>query len=339
MSSIDIYTHPHYTTLQQISKAEIFISYIDLCIKYKDFAKVVGKTESHHIFPVAIFGDNDIRVNFPIKEHFNAHVLLWKMIDKSISLMTMMYFRKMANAVHKMVQGRKKVAEFTADEYELARLAIVDARTNMVTAYDVRENKNVKVMRDLVDNKRYFRLFPMQDTIKNKACFISVMDPAWIDCVPRPAIQAYIDTTTGNTVKLDTKIAMTSPDRYVHNRTGKVPNADLSGRARKFFDVNNAVYINCTSEHAKQMGYVGCSNYIDLENNNAIVYISTHEAKQQPWRYKHANSGRFDAIVIATGECVKIYSHEFDRTKYVARSKGNNKKKSNCSTKTLDFGD
>lgn len=40
------------------------------------------KTESHHIFPVSIFGTNKERVNLTHKEHFIAHLLLWKMYQK-----------------------------------------------------------------------------------------------------------------------------------------------------------------------------------------------------------------------------------------------------------------
>lgn len=41
-----------------------------------DYSQHVGAMESHHIFPKAIFGDNDIVVDLPINKHFMAHIAL-----------------------------------------------------------------------------------------------------------------------------------------------------------------------------------------------------------------------------------------------------------------------
>ncbi len=35
-------------------------------------------TEKHHIFPISVFGKNNIVVKLTAKEHFVAHLLLWK---------------------------------------------------------------------------------------------------------------------------------------------------------------------------------------------------------------------------------------------------------------------
>lgn len=194
---------------------ELFNQYIDLMNKFKHNSKESGKTETHHIFPVSIFGQNNTTVNLPIKEHFNAHVLLWKMIDKTKSEEISKNWRKMANAVHKMVQGRKSVCEYTAEEYEIARIAIIEARKDTITAYDAKENKNIKIHRDKLDNKRYFSLFPMKNTVTNKACFVSVMDPEWINCIPRDSIQTYFDKTINEYVNISTKLAKKNPKRYI----------------------------------------------------------------------------------------------------------------------------
>lgn len=37
-----------------------------------------GYTEKHHIFPVSVYGNNDRIVALTAKEHFIAHLLLWK---------------------------------------------------------------------------------------------------------------------------------------------------------------------------------------------------------------------------------------------------------------------
>lgn len=40
--------------------------------------------EKHHIFPKSCFGDNDYIVKLTAKEHFVAHLLLWKGFEKRI---------------------------------------------------------------------------------------------------------------------------------------------------------------------------------------------------------------------------------------------------------------
>lgn len=58
--------------------------YIKLMHSRLNNPKVKGKTESHHIFPVAIFGSSNIKVNLTFREHFMAHMLLWKAYAKSL---------------------------------------------------------------------------------------------------------------------------------------------------------------------------------------------------------------------------------------------------------------
>lgn len=76
--------------------------YIRLVETRKNQKKEKFKTEAHHIFPVAIFGSNDITVNLTHKEHFIAHLLLWKLYQKEfgndyfatkIAAKTLLYFR------------------------------------------------------------------------------------------------------------------------------------------------------------------------------------------------------------------------------------------------------
>jgi hypothetical protein len=338
MSSIDIYTHPYYTTLRDACKQDAFDEYIKLCVRYANNRKAKRQTEAHHIFPVSIFGQNDTLINLPIKEHFSAHVLLWKAIDGTKSELHMKWFRKMANAVHKMVQGRNHTT-YTPEEYEQARLAVIDARTNTVTAYDVREDKYVKVNKNQVDSKRYFTVFPVINTITGKRTYVSVIDPQWVDCIHAGNVQKYLDLQTNTHVNLDTSYAKNFPERYVHWRKGTKPTKSQKGKARRFYDPVTKQYVSCTTPEGRRLGYEGCSNYIDLDNENKIVYIASSVAKEQPWRYKHANAGRFDVIDIDTGECIKIYAHEYDKTKYIARSKLIHEKSKISATQTLDFGE
>ena len=304
MTSIDIYAHPHYNTFKSFSHEDLLIDYIEFCATYTETPKS-SLTEGHHIFPKSIFGDNDVIINLPIREHFNAHVMLWKLIDPNKHLR---HYKRMANAVHKMVQGRDG---FTADEYEIARIAIKCARVNTVTTYDLRTGNYIKLLRDLIDFKRYFPTKLMLHTPTNKITFISVMDPRWIDCVSAGSHQQYIDHETGDVVTILTSVAAQHPERYeiFHKRIGHTPS---KSRARKYYDVDTETYINCSPAVAKENGYVGCSNYLDTFNNNKIVYIASPAAKKEPWRYIHANKGRVDVLVKATGEAVKIPKADYD---------------------------
>ena len=56
--------------------------YIRLIKTRKNQKREKYKTESHHIFPVSIFGKNKETVNLTHKEHFIAHLFLWKMYQK-----------------------------------------------------------------------------------------------------------------------------------------------------------------------------------------------------------------------------------------------------------------
>lgn len=53
--------------------------YVNLIESRQTQYKVEFETEAHHIYPVSIFGQNKLTVNLTHKEHFIAHLLLWKM--------------------------------------------------------------------------------------------------------------------------------------------------------------------------------------------------------------------------------------------------------------------
>jgi hypothetical protein len=52
--------------------------YIKLMRKAKNRSKLAGYTEKHHIFPTSIFGKNDSIAILTAKEHYIAHMLLFK---------------------------------------------------------------------------------------------------------------------------------------------------------------------------------------------------------------------------------------------------------------------
>ena len=65
-------------------------------------------TEKHHIFPKSIFGENKSIIKLTAKEHFVAHLLLWKYYqkkygnkDKRTGLMCFAIFAMKNNPVHK----------------------------------------------------------------------------------------------------------------------------------------------------------------------------------------------------------------------------------------------
>lgn len=53
--------------------------YVALIESRKKQVKEYFETEAHHIFPVSIYDKNDLIVNLTYREHFIAHLLLWKM--------------------------------------------------------------------------------------------------------------------------------------------------------------------------------------------------------------------------------------------------------------------
>jgi hypothetical protein len=75
--------------------------YENLVIKAKNRAKPEGYTERHHIIPRSLGGSNskDNLVDFTAREHYIAHLLLWKM------KFSPKHHNKMTMALHIMVNG------------------------------------------------------------------------------------------------------------------------------------------------------------------------------------------------------------------------------------------
>ena len=63
--------------------------YLKFCASFKDYEKVIGKTECHHIIPRSSGGNNDIIniIHLPIKAHILAHEILAKAIPNKNNLL------------------------------------------------------------------------------------------------------------------------------------------------------------------------------------------------------------------------------------------------------------
>ena len=55
--------------------------YISLIRKSQNRNEIIGYSESHHIFPKSIFGDNKSTVRLTAREHFIAHKILYKIYE------------------------------------------------------------------------------------------------------------------------------------------------------------------------------------------------------------------------------------------------------------------
>ncbi len=91
--------------------------YINLCksrmeeIKSNDVYR-----ESHHVFPISIFGKNDRTVNLTPREHYIAHLLLYKICENRYGEKHG-YTKKMANAVIMMTNDNYKTPRILPSRY------------------------------------------------------------------------------------------------------------------------------------------------------------------------------------------------------------------------------
>lgn len=101
--------------------------YIALIESRKFQEKEKFKTEKHHIFPVSIFGNNKHIVNLTYKEHFIAHLLLWKMFkEDNIAYYKMTYAFKAMSELSSIHNNRGVIkinsVIFSALKEEISRL-------------------------------------------------------------------------------------------------------------------------------------------------------------------------------------------------------------------------
>lgn len=93
--------------------------YISLMRKAKD-RKLQGYIEKHHIFPQSIFGKNKSTVKLTAREHFIAHLLLWKDYKKRCGTKHKNTIR-MALALSGMIYGQNCDRKINSHIFEILR--------------------------------------------------------------------------------------------------------------------------------------------------------------------------------------------------------------------------
>lgn len=99
--------------------------YIKICKRSSDRVKMPDQEyEAHHIFPVAVYGKNDMTVFLTTREHLVVHILLMKAFIKRYG-QTALKTAQMSMAVHKMVYRLKQNlnCKITSRHYAIARKA------------------------------------------------------------------------------------------------------------------------------------------------------------------------------------------------------------------------
>jgi hypothetical protein len=111
--------------------------YINLCRKAINRTSTFKRNEyeNHHTFPESIYGKNKSTVKLTLREHYIAHLLLWKSFKKRYGPHNYKT-RKMAQAFHMMVFGidgdNHRTANYTSKQFNLAKLAMYEAKKGKV---------------------------------------------------------------------------------------------------------------------------------------------------------------------------------------------------------------
>lgn len=103
-------------------------------------------TEKHHIFPVSIFGKNTFTVNLTHREHYIAHLLLWKMFDPdSTEYYKMLYaFKSMCELSSRdNKRGQRVINSTLYEKYrsEVRRLNSIQTKRRWDTNTEYREKQ------------------------------------------------------------------------------------------------------------------------------------------------------------------------------------------------------
>lgn len=143
--------------------------YIKLIRKSKNRKKPNGYTERHHVFPVSIYGKNENTVYLTAKEHYIAHVLLYKACQKRYGEFHHKTI-KMARAWWNMTM-RHTESRYTSKTFSIARerMAVSFAGENNPAkkpgvGQKISHAKKGKTRNDM-KGKRYFGAD--KETIKN----------------------------------------------------------------------------------------------------------------------------------------------------------------------------
>lgn len=100
--------------------------------------QVEGYSENHHIFPVSVYGKNNRTVKLTAKEHYLAHLLIWRDFQKRYGN-THWKTTKMAHAYWLMATANQGKHRVSSRAYELARRVYSEARTGFRYSDEARE--------------------------------------------------------------------------------------------------------------------------------------------------------------------------------------------------------
>lgn len=175
-------------------------------------------SEYHHIFPRAIFGDNDIEVLIPVKEHFKAHVYLFKGYSKSTSMNGRVmqaiaggvaaFIRSTENRVEKLAKYSQEELDEYADMVSYAR-EVNRAKGIGCTHYSNPTTGEIIFAKDCPEgfvkgNKHNKVPFTNSERTELKWCVPGTEPDGWINQPLNPVNQDcpkhYYDTKTGKFV-------------------------------------------------------------------------------------------------------------------------------------------
>jgi hypothetical protein len=133
--------------------------YCNFIRKAKNRIPPEGYTEKHHTFPKSIFGNNTRVVVLTAREHYIAHLLLWKICEKRYGSKNQKTI-KMFYALWYMNNGSKCNRYFNSKLYEMMRNNFIDIRKN-----DTKWRDNFLLGRQrMKNNPQYVKMM----TIRNK---------------------------------------------------------------------------------------------------------------------------------------------------------------------------
>ena len=273
--------------------------------------------EKHHIIPTCVsdeYSENIVKLS--AREHFIAHLLLWKAFKSST-----IYF-KLANAVHVFNQNAKTQGRsLNSVSYHLMRLAVKQARSGRATFFDKTLKKYVK--ENVIFANENPDLFSSARMVLNlvtgKRTYISVDDPLYDTSVHvTSSVQKFIDILTGDILKMDTRDPrrIADPDRYKGLNTHKTPPNPMTG-LRHRFDIETNSYVRIPDALAKSDTVRYKEVQISVDTQTGISGWYQKELIQaNPDRYKHPNTNKVDVYSIEKSKMIKIKTSDFNDEKH-----------------------
>jgi putative SOS response-associated peptidase YedK len=149
--------------------------YCNLIRKAENRTPPEGYTEKHHTFPKSIFGKNNRVVVLTTREHYVAHLLLWKICKKRYKSKNQKTI-KMFYALWYMNNRSKENRYCNSKLYEIMRNKFINVRKN-----DIQWKDNFLLGRQkMKNNPKYKEMM----NIRNKELSKS---PEWLDSIRKSA--------------------------------------------------------------------------------------------------------------------------------------------------------